>query len=38
VELRCSHCAELIESAELKTRPGPGATAGQLAEGVVPTR
>jgi DNA-binding HxlR family transcriptional regulator len=34
--LHCSHCGEIIDNAELKTRPGPGATAKQLAEGVLP--
>jgi DNA-binding HxlR family transcriptional regulator len=38
LELRCSHCGETIESAELMARPGPGATAGQLEEGVLPKR
>lgn len=35
-ELQCSHCGEIIRSAELKVRPGPGATAEQRAEGVLP--
>jgi DNA-binding HxlR family transcriptional regulator len=38
LELRCSHCSEAIDSAELTARPGPGATAEQLAEGVLPKR
>jgi DNA-binding HxlR family transcriptional regulator len=38
LELRCSHCGEVIDSGELKARPGPGATAEQLAEGVLPNR
>jgi DNA-binding HxlR family transcriptional regulator len=35
-EMHCSHCGELIQSTELKVRPGPGATPKQLAEGVLP--
>jgi DNA-binding HxlR family transcriptional regulator len=35
-QLHCSHCGEVIQSAELKVRPGPGATAKQIAEGVLP--
>jgi DNA-binding HxlR family transcriptional regulator len=38
LELRCSHCSEVIENGELTARPGPGATAKQLAEGVLPKR
>jgi DNA-binding HxlR family transcriptional regulator len=34
--LHCGHCGEVIESSELKVRPGPGATAEQLAQGVLP--
>ncbi len=34
--LHCSHCGEIIQNGELTVRPGPGATAGQLAEGVLP--
>ena len=36
--LHCSHCGDVIKSTELKARPGPGATAEQLAEGVLPAR
>jgi DNA-binding HxlR family transcriptional regulator len=35
-ELHCGHCGERIENTELKVRPGPGATADQVAEGVLP--
>jgi len=35
-ELHCSHCGELIQSTELRVRPGPGATPKQRAEGVLP--
>jgi DNA-binding HxlR family transcriptional regulator len=34
--LHCSHCGELIGSGELESRPGPGASPKQLAEGVLP--
>jgi DNA-binding HxlR family transcriptional regulator len=34
--LCCSHCGEVIESGELKVRPGPGADERQRAEGVLP--
>jgi DNA-binding HxlR family transcriptional regulator len=34
--LCCSHCGEVIRSGELKVRPGPGANAQQIAEGVLP--
>jgi DNA-binding HxlR family transcriptional regulator len=37
-ELRCGHCGEIVASAELQVRPGPGATPAQLAEGVLPKR
>lgn len=35
-QLHCSHCGRVIESGELRVRPGPGATAEQVAEGVLP--
>jgi DNA-binding HxlR family transcriptional regulator len=34
--LHCSHCGDVIERGELRSRPGPGATAEQIAEGVLP--
>jgi DNA-binding HxlR family transcriptional regulator len=34
--LHCSHCGEVIERGELRSRPGPGATEEQVAEGVLP--
>ena len=34
--LHCSHCGELIGRGELESRPGPGASPKQLAEGVLP--
>jgi DNA-binding HxlR family transcriptional regulator len=34
--LHCSHCGEVIERGELRSRPGPGATEAQRAEGVLP--
>jgi DNA-binding HxlR family transcriptional regulator len=37
-QLHCSHCGETIQSSELKVRPGPGANAKQLAEGILPSR
>ena len=37
-ELRCSHCGEVVKASELTVRPGPGATAEQVAEGVLPRR
>jgi DNA-binding HxlR family transcriptional regulator len=37
-ELRCGHCGEILEASELTVRPGPGATAEQIAEGVLPDR
>jgi DNA-binding HxlR family transcriptional regulator len=35
-QLHCSHCGEVIRPGELEARPGPGASAKQLAEGVLP--
>jgi DNA-binding HxlR family transcriptional regulator len=35
-ELHCSHCGEIIQTTDLKVRPGPGATTEQLAQGVLP--
>ena len=35
-QLHCSHCGEVIERGQLVSRPGPGATAEQRAEGVLP--
>lgn len=35
-QLQCSHCGERIESGELRVRPGPGATAEQVAAGTLP--
>jgi DNA-binding HxlR family transcriptional regulator len=35
-QLHCSHCGEVIERGELRSRPGPGATEKQIAEGVLP--
>jgi DNA-binding HxlR family transcriptional regulator len=35
-ELHCAHCGEPIEPAELKVRPGPGATASQREAGLLP--
>ena len=32
----CSHCGEVIERGQLESRPGPGATPKQLAEGILP--
>lgn len=37
-ELHCSHCGEVIERGQLVSRPGPGATPGQRAEGILPKR
>lgn len=37
-ELRCAHCGEPIGPGELRARPGPGATAAQIADGVLPAR
>ena len=34
--LRCSHCGEAIDTVELRVRPGPGANARQIEEGVLP--
>jgi DNA-binding HxlR family transcriptional regulator len=34
--LHCSHCGEEIGRAELKVRPGPGATPEQVEAGVLP--
>ncbi len=36
--MHCSHCGEVIGSGELRVRPGPGATAEQVAEGMLPPR
>jgi DNA-binding HxlR family transcriptional regulator len=35
-QLHCSHCGELIGPGELRSRPGPGASAKQVAEGMLP--
>jgi DNA-binding HxlR family transcriptional regulator len=35
-QLSCSHCGEVIGRGELMARPGPGANAAQIAEGVLP--
>ena len=35
-QLHCGHCGEVIERGQLVSRPGPGATAEQRAEGVLP--
>ena len=35
-QLHCSHCGEVIERGQLQSRPGPGATPQQLAEGMLP--
>jgi DNA-binding HxlR family transcriptional regulator len=35
-QMRCSHCEEVIQSGDLRLRPGPGATQKQLFEGVLP--
>lgn len=35
-ELHCGHCGEVLQSTELKVRPGPGANPKQRAEGVLP--
>jgi DNA-binding HxlR family transcriptional regulator len=35
-ERHCSHCGEAIAPGELQTRPGPGASPKQLADGVLP--
>ena len=32
----CSHCGEVIGPGDLESRPGPGATPAQRAEGVLP--
>jgi DNA-binding HxlR family transcriptional regulator len=37
-ELHCRHCGEALKTAELRVRPGPGATPEQVAEGVLPAR
>jgi DNA-binding HxlR family transcriptional regulator len=37
-ELHCSYCGEIINPAELSVRPGPGANARQIEEGVLPQR
>jgi DNA-binding HxlR family transcriptional regulator len=34
--LHCSHCGEVIERGQLQSRPGPGATPAQRAQGVLP--
>jgi DNA-binding HxlR family transcriptional regulator len=36
--LHCSHCGEVIERGQLESRPGPGATPKQRADGVLPKR
>jgi DNA-binding HxlR family transcriptional regulator len=36
--LHCSHCGEPVAPRDLKTRPGPGATAEQRAETLLPAR
>jgi hypothetical protein len=35
-QLHCSHCGEVIERGQLRSRPGSGATPKQRAEGVLP--
>ena len=35
-QLHCSHCGEVIERGQLESRPGPGATPKQRAEGILP--
>src|SRR3954471_3368183 len=35
-QLHCSHCGEVIRRGELRSRPGPGATPEQVADGVLP--
>jgi DNA-binding HxlR family transcriptional regulator len=34
--LHCSHCGEVVERGQMQSRPGPGATPEQRAEGVLP--
>jgi DNA-binding HxlR family transcriptional regulator len=35
-QLHCSHCGELIGRGELQSRPGPGASPKQVADGILP--
>lgn len=35
-QMHCSHCDEIIQSGDLRLRPGPGASQKQLFEGVLP--
>jgi DNA-binding HxlR family transcriptional regulator len=35
-QLHCAHCGEVLHTADMKIRPGPGATAQQSADGVLP--
>jgi hypothetical protein len=35
-QLHCSHCGEVVERGQMQSRPGPGATPEQRAEGVLP--
>jgi DNA-binding HxlR family transcriptional regulator len=35
-QLHCSHCGEVIERGELRSRPGRGATPKQIADGILP--
>jgi DNA-binding HxlR family transcriptional regulator len=37
-QMHCSHCGEPIGRGELVSRPGPGATPAQVADGVLPNR
>jgi len=35
-QLQCGHCGEPIATGELRVRPGPGATAAQRADPLLP--
>ena len=35
-EQHCAHCGEVLETRDVKVRPGPGASARQLAEPLLP--
>jgi DNA-binding HxlR family transcriptional regulator len=35
-QLHCRHCGEVIARGELQSRPGPGATPKQIADGILP--
>ena len=35
-QLHCEHCGEVVETRDVKVRPGPGANARQLAEPLLP--